>query len=61
MILLISMNNGENFTFDITEKNYKTFKTDTIDYTWLKLNDYGFKTDTEVYIRTENISNYGLV
>ena len=55
------MNNGENFTFGITEENYKTFKTDTIDYAWLKLNDYGFKTDTEVYIRTENISYYGLV
>ena len=61
MILLISMNNGENFTFDITEENYKSFKSDTFDYAWLKLNDYGFKTDTEVYIRTENISYYGLV
>ena len=29
MALLISMNNGENFTFDITEENYKTFKIDT--------------------------------
>ena len=61
MVLLISMNNGENFTFDITEENYKTFKTDTAIYSWLKLNDYGFKTDTEVYIRKENISYYGLV
>ena len=44
MVILISMNNGENFTFDITEENYKTFKT-----------------DTEIYIRKENISYYGLV
>ena len=44
MTLLISMNNGENFTFDITEEKYKTFKT-----------------DTEIYIRKENISYYGLV
>ena len=61
MVILISMNTGENFTFGITEENYKTFKTDTTIYTWLKLNDYGFKTDTEVYIRTENISYYGIV
>ena len=61
MALLISMNNGENFTFDITEENYKTFKTDTAIYSWLKLTDYGFKTNTEVYIRKENISYYGLV
>ena len=25
------------------------------------IDDYGFKTDTEVYIRTENISYYGIV
>ena len=61
MVILISMNNGENFTFDITEENYKTFKIDTSIYSWLKLNDYGFKTDREVYIRKENISYYGLV
>ena len=61
MVILISMNNGENFTFGITEENYKKFKTDTAIYSWLKLNDYGFKTNTEVYIRTENISYYGLV
>ena len=61
MVILICMNNGENFTFGITEENYKTFKIDTQNYSWLKLNDYGFKTDTEVYIRTENISYYGLV
>ena len=61
MVLLICMNNGENFTFGITEENYKTFKTDTAIYSWLKLNDYGFKTDTEIYIRKENISYYGLV
>ena len=61
MKIIISMNNGDKFKFEITEENYKTFKSDTIDYTWLKLNDYGFKTDTEVYIRTENISYYGIV
>ena len=61
MVILICMNNRENFTFGITEEHYKAFKKDTLDYTWLKLNDYGFKTDTEVYIRTENISYYGLV
>ena len=61
MTLLISMNNGENFTFEITEEKYKSFKTDTFDYAWLKLNDYGFKTDTEIYIRKENISYYGIV
>ena len=32
-----------------------------LNYSWLKLNDYGFKTDTEVYIRKENISYYGIV
>ena len=61
MLILISMNNGDKFKFEITEENFKSFKTDSFDYTWLKLNDYGFKTDTEVYIRTENISYYGLV
>ena len=61
MTIIISMNNGENFTFEITEENYKTFKTDTIDYAWLKLNDYDYKTDTEIYIRTENISYYGIL
>ena len=44
MTILISMNSGDNFKFEITEENYKTFKT-----------------DTEVYIITENISYYGLV
>ena len=61
MEILISMNNGENFIFEITEENFKTFKIDTTIYNWLLLNDYGFKTDTEVYIRKENISYYGLV
>ena len=61
MILLISMNNGDNFEFEITEENYKTFKTDTIDYSWLKLNDYGYITDTELYIKEENISYYGIL
>ena len=61
MVILISMNNGENFTFGITEENYKKFKMDSLLYQWLKLNDYGFKTDTEIFIRKENISYYGLV
>ena len=61
MVILISMNNGENFTFGITEENYKTFKIDTSIYSWLKLNDYGYKAITEVFIKKENISYYGLV
>ena len=61
MALLISMNNGENFTFDITEENYKTFKIDTAIYSWLKLNDYGYKAITEVYIKKENFSYYGIL
>ena len=61
MTILISMNNGDNFEFEITEENYKKFKTDTIDYNWLKLNEYGYKTDTELYIKEENISYYGII
>ena len=61
MIILISMNSGDNFKFELTEENYKSFKMDSLLYQWLKLNDYGFKTDTEVIIRKENISYYGLV
>ena len=61
MIILISMNNGDNFKFEITKENFKAFKTDTIDYAWLKLNDYGYKANTEVYIKEENISYYGIV
>ena len=61
MILLISMNNGDNFKFEITEENFNLFKTDTSIYNWLKLNDYGYKANTEVYIRKENISYYGIV
>ena len=61
MIILISMNNGDNFKFEITEENYKTFRTDVSIYNWIKLNDYGYKANTEVYIRKENISYYGLV
>ena len=61
MIMLISMNNGDNFKFEITEENFITFKTDTTIYSWLKLNDYGYKANTEVYIRKENISYYGIV
>ena len=61
MTILICMNNGENFTFEITEENYKSFKMDSLIYQWLKLNDYGYITDTEIYIRKENISYYGIV
>ena len=61
MKILISMNSGDDFIFEITEENYKTFKTDTFDYTWLKLNDYGYKSNTEVYIKEENITYYGIL
>ena len=43
MTILISMNNGECFMFEITEENYKSFKVDVSIYNWVKLNDYGFK------------------
>ena len=61
MTILISMNTGEKFKFETTEENYKTFKIDTLIYNWLKLNDYGYKANTEVIIRKENISYYGIV
>ena len=61
MIILISMNSGDNFKFEITEENFKSFKIDASIYNWLKLNDYGYKANTEVYIRKENISYYGVV
>ena len=61
MKILISMNNRDFFKFEITEENYKLFKTDTSIYNWLKLNDYGYKANTEVFIRKENISYYGIV
>ena len=61
MKILIAMNNRDFFKFEITEENYKSFKVDTTVYNWLKLNDYGYKANTEVYIRKENISYYGIV
>ena len=61
MKILIAMNNRDFFKFEITEENYKSFKVDTSLYNWLKLNDYGYKANTEVYIRKENISYYGIV
>ena len=61
MTILISMNNGDNFKFEIAEENYRTFKIDTSIYNWLKLNDYGYKANTEVFIRKDNISYYGIV
>ena len=61
MKIIISMNNGDNFKFEITEENYTTFKIDTSIYNWLKLNDYGYKANTEVFIRKENISYYGII
>ena len=61
MKILIAMNNRDFFKFEITEENYKSFKTDVCIYTWIKLNDYGYKLYTEVYIRKENISYYGIL
>ena len=61
MKILISMNSGDNFKFEITEENYQTFKIDISIQKWLKLNDYGYKANTEVYIKKENISYYGIV
>ena len=60
MKIFISMNDGDYFEFEITEENYKSFKVDTSIYNWLKLNDYGYKANTEVIIRKENISSYGI-
>ena len=59
--ILISMNNRDFFKFEITEENYKSFKVDVTIYNWIKLNDYGYKANTEVYIRKENISYYGIL
>ena len=61
MKILIAMNNRDFFKFEITEENYKSFKTDTSIYNWLKLNDYGYKANTEVFIRKDNISYYGIL
>ena len=58
MKIFISMNDGDCFEFEITEENYKSFKVDVSIYNWIKLNDYGYKANTEVYIRKENISYY---
>ena len=60
MEIIISMNNGDNFKFEITEENYSSFIIDTSIYNWLKLNDYGYKEYKEVYIRKDNISYYGI-
>ena len=60
MTLIISMNSGDCFKFEITKENYETFQLDTSIYNWLKLNDYGYKANTEIYIRKENISYYGI-
>ena len=61
MTVIISMNSGDVFKFEITEDDYNIFKNDTIIFNWLKLNDYGYKANTEVFIRKENISYYGIV
>ena len=58
MKILISMNNGDYFKFETTEEKYKTFKVDTSIYNWLRLNDYGYKANAEVYIRKDNIAYY---
>ena len=60
MIILISMNSGDNFKFEITEENFISFKRDTCIYNWLKLNNYGYKANTKVYIKKDNISYYGI-
>ena len=60
MTLIISMNNGDYFEFEIIEEIYKSFKIDVSIYNWIKLNDYGYKANTEIYIRKENISYYGI-
>ena len=60
MKIVISMNNGDYFEFETTEENYKSFKADSSIYNWIKLNDYGYKANTEVFIRKENISYYGI-
>ena len=60
MTILISMNNGDYFEFEITEEIYKSFKIDVTIYNWIKLNDYGYKANTEIYIKKENISYYGI-
>ena len=59
--ILIAMNNRDFFKFEITEEKYKSFKIDVSIYDWIKLNDYGYKVNTEVYIRKENISYYGIL
>ena len=61
MKILISMNSGDYFKFEITEEDYKAFKIDVSIYNWIKLNDYGYKANTEVFIRKENISYYGII
>ena len=61
MKILIAMNNRDFFKFEITKENYKSFKIDLSIYDWIKLNDYGYKVNTEVYIRKENITYYGIV
>ena len=61
MKILSAMNNRDFFKFEITEENYKSFKIDVSIYDWIKLNDYGYKVNTEVYIRKENITYYGIV
>ena len=60
MKILISMNSGDIFKFDLTEETCKSFKIDSLNYQLLKLNDYGYKSDTEVFIRKENISYYAI-
>ena len=61
MKILIAMNNGDYFQFEITEENYKTFMADTSIYNWLRLNDYGYEANKEIFIRKEYISYYGIV
>ena len=60
MKILISMNSGDIFKFNLTEETCKSFKKDLLIYQWLKLNDYGYEANTEVIIRKENISYYAI-
>ena len=61
MKIVISMVGGDYFKFEITEENYETFKTDVSIYNWIRLNDYGYKANREVFIKRENISSYGIL
>ena len=60
MKILLTLNSGDIFKFDLTEETCKSFKMDALNCQWLKLNDYGYEANTEVFIRKENISYYAI-